>query len=116
MQADADLASPISRIVIPPGRAPRFRPGDHVRVRDRCPFGQYRLPPYLCGRIGLVDCVVEAAVIDVEAEIFGRKFRLCHPHYRIAFLMCDVWSHYPGGPSDGLVIEVFEPWLERVLA
>jgi hypothetical protein len=103
------------QIVLPSRRAPQFKPGDHVRVKNRCPFGLYRVPPYLHGRIGVVDRVHESTVVDIEAQVFGQLARLCHPHYRIAFLMCDIWPHYPGAPSDGLFIEVFEPWLDRVV-
>jgi nitrile hydratase subunit beta len=78
-----------SPVVPAAGEVPIFRPGDRVRVSDRKPIGHYRVPTYLRGRTGLIEAVIEPALVDNEEE------------------------GYRGSARDGLRIEVFESWLER---
>ena len=35
-------------------------------------------------------------------------------HYRVAFAMTEIWPGYAGQPHDGLLIEIYESWLERI--
>ena len=114
MQREPTLTSPFAQIILAPGEAAKFRPGDIVRVLNRAPVGHYRVPTYLRGRIGAVERVIEPTVIDTEEEGFGGSASSRRHYYRVAFLMEDVWPGYPGAPSDGLYIEVFESWLGRV--
>lgn len=114
MQPEPILASPFAQIVLAPGEAAKFRPGDIVQVMNRAPIGHYRVPTYLRGRTGVVERVIEPTLIDNEEEGFGRLAGTRRHYYRIAFLMGDVWPGYPGSPGDGLYIEVFESWLGRV--
>jgi len=101
-------------VVLALGEAPIFRPGDRVRVLARAPIGHYRVPLYLRGKQGVVERVIEPAAIDNEAEGYGRNAGLKRHYYRIAVPMKVIWPNYPGSPLDGLRIEIFETWLERM--
>src|SRR5262249_38918882 len=101
-------------IVPAEGEAPIFRPGDRVRVLTRAPVGHYRVPLYLRGRSGSVERVIEPRGLDNEEEGFGRNAGSKRHYYRIAVPMTEIWPAYAGSPRDGLRIEVFETWLERV--
>ncbi len=101
-------------VVWAPGEEPAFRAGDRVRVANRRPVGHYRVPVYLRGKIGVVEAVIEPMNMDNEEEGYGRNAgRLLH-YYRVAFAMSELWPAYAGRPADGLRIEVFENWLERI--
>ena len=101
-------------VVWAPGEEPAFKAGDRVRVSDRTPIGHYRVPTYLRGRTGTVESVIEPMSMDNEEEGYGRNAgRLLH-YYRIAFAMSALWPNYAGPADDGLRIEVFENWIERV--
>ncbi len=101
-----------SGIVLALGEAPRFRPGDHVRVGTRSPIGHYRVPTYLRGRPAMVEAVIEPPNLDNEEEAFGRNAGMKRHYYRLAVRMTDIWPAYAGSPADNLHIEVFETWLE----
>ncbi len=79
----------------------------------RAPIAHYRVPQYLRGKTGVVATVIHPATVDNEEEAYGRNAGLKRHYYRMAFPMAEVWPAYAGGPSDGLLIEVFETWLER---
>ena len=96
------------------GEKPVFAPGDRVRVASRSPVGHYRVPQYLRGKAGRVESVIEPAAVDNEEEGFGRNAGSKLHYYRVAFAMKELWPRYVGSPSDGLRIEVFETWLERL--
>ncbi len=101
-------------IVLATGEEPLFRPGDGVRVGHRTPVGHYRVPAYLRGKSGVVEAVIEPAAIDNEEEAYGRNAGSRRHYYRIALPLSEVWPGYDGPPDDGLRIEVFETWLERL--
>ena len=101
-------------IVQPLGEAPIFRAGEAVRILDRAPIGHYRVPIYLRGKTGTVEGVIKPAGVDNEQEGFGRNAGSKLHYYRIAIPMTQVWPDYVGSPRDGLRIEVFETWLERI--
>lgn len=101
-------------VVLASGEAPIFQPGDPVRILNRSPVGHYRVPVYLRGRTGWVEAVIEPRGIDNEEEGFGRNAGQKLHYYRIAILMTDIWPRYEGSPTDGLRIEVYETWLERI--
>lgn len=94
--------------------APAFAPGDPVRILMRTPIGHYRVPTYLRGKYGTVESVIEPAGLDNEQEGFGRNAGSKRHYYRIAIPLTEIWPDYVGSPRDGLRIEVFETWLERV--
>ena len=114
-----DAANPVdqrdrSGVVLAPGEEPAFRVGDRVRISNRRPVGHYRVPSYLRGRTGTIESVIEPMSMDNEEEGYGRNAGRLRHYYRIAFAMADLWPAYAGPPADGLRIEVFENWLERV--
>jgi len=103
-----------SGIVYALGEVPVFRPGDRIRILTRSPIGHYRVPIYLRGKTGSVEAVIEPAGIDNEEEGYGRNAGEKLHYYRIALPMTEIWPEYAGSPRDGLRIEVFETWLERI--
>jgi nitrile hydratase len=104
----------MTRIVLALGEAPIFQPGDAVRILTRCPVGHYRVPRYLRGKAGAVESIIRPAAVDNEEEGFGRNAGSKRHYYRVAILMTGIWPNYTGSPRDGLRIEVFETWLERL--
>lgn len=112
--ADASAVRDRFGVVWAPGEEPALRVGQTVRVSDRKPIGHYRVPTYLRGKTGTVESVIEPMSMDNEEEGYGRNAgRLLH-YYRIAFAMSELWPGYGGPADDGLRIEVFENWIERV--
>jgi nitrile hydratase len=101
-------------IVTALGEEPIFNVGDQIRIADRTPIGHYRVPRYLRAKLGRVESVIEPAFVDNEEEGYGRNAGSKRHYYRIAFSMTELWPGYAGSPKDGLCIEVFESWLERV--
>ena len=104
----------MARLVSALGEEPIFRPGDHIRVLTRSPVGHYRVPTSLRGRTGWVEAVIEPPAIDNDQEAYGRNAGSKLHYYRIAIPMAEIWPNYVGSPRDGLRIEVFETWLEKI--
>jgi hypothetical protein len=104
----------VAGIVLASGETPLLQPGDPVRILNRSPVGHYRVPVYLRGKTGWVEAVIEPRGIDNEEEGFGRNAGRKLHYYRVAILMTDIWARYEGSPTDGLRIEVYETWLEKV--
>ncbi len=98
------------------GQVPEFASGDWVRILTRSAIGHYRVPIYLRGKAGTVETVIEPAGIDNEQEGFGRNAGAKLHYYRLAIPMTEIWPDYNGSPRDGLRIEVYETWLERIEA
>jgi nitrile hydratase subunit beta len=107
-------AGPSERLVFALGEKPTFRAGDRVRVSTRSPIGHYRVPTYLRGKSGSVERVIEPTAIDNEEEGYGRNAGSRLHYYRVAFAMTEIWPGYTGSARDGLFIEIFETWLERI--
>jgi hypothetical protein len=101
-------------VVLATGEAPIFQPGDRVRILSRAPIGHYRVPIYLRGKQGSIETVIEPAAVDNEEEGFGRNAGSKRHYYRVAIPMIEIWADYVGSPRDGLRIEIFETWLERI--
>lgn len=101
-------------VVLASGEAPVFQRGDTVRILTRSPIGHYRVPTYLRGKHGSIEAVIEPPSVDNEEEGFGRNAGSKRHYYRLAIPMTEIWSDYVGSPRDGLRIEVFETWLERM--
>jgi nitrile hydratase len=112
MNVDFKTASP--GMVYATGEQPIFKPGDAIRIRERKPVGHYRVPTYLRGKQGVVELVIEPTAVDNEEEGFGRNAGSRRHYYRIALPMTEIWPDYVGSPNDGLRIEVFETWIERI--
>jgi hypothetical protein len=96
------------------GERPIFRTGDRIQIRTRSPIGHYRVPIYLRGKRGSVEEVIEPSAIDNEEEGYGRNAGRKLHYYRVAIPLSEIWPDYIGSPRDGLHIEVYENWLERI--
>jgi nitrile hydratase len=96
------------------GETPLFSPGERVRISNRSPVGHYRVPTYLRGKTAVVEAVIEPTGVDNEEEGYGRNAGNRRHYYRLALPMAEIWSGYAGEQRDGLRIEVFETWLERI--
>lgn len=92
---------------------PAFAVGDRVRVATRAPIGHYRVPIYLRGSVGVVERVIEAALVDNEEEGYGRNAGNKRHYYRISIPLPTLWHDYQGSSRDELHIEIYETWLER---
>jgi hypothetical protein len=103
-----------AHVVLALGEAPAFQVGDKVRMSTRMPVGHYRVPRYVRGMSGTVEAIIEPTMIDNEEEAYGRNAGMRRHYYRIAVPMTALWPDYAGSPRDGLRIEVFETWLERI--
>lgn len=105
----------IAQSVVPAlGEVPDFQVGDQVRTAVRFPIGHYRLPTYLRGKTGVVERIIPTMGVDNEEEGYGRNAGSKGHYYRIAIPMTEIWAQYKGQVTDGLRIEVFETWLERI--
>ena len=93
---------------------PALHRGDAVRISGRMPIGHYRVPLYLRGKTGTVESVIEPAAVNNEEEGYGRNAGSKRHYYRIAVPMTEIWPDYAGSARDGLRIEIFETWLERI--
>jgi nitrile hydratase subunit beta len=96
------------------GEEPIFVAGDHVQISVRYPVGHYRVPRYVRGKKGRVESVINPRAVNNEEEGFGRNAGSKRHYYRIAIPLVELWPEYRGSPKDGLRIEVFETWLERI--
>jgi nitrile hydratase len=96
------------------GERPIFATGDRVRILSRSPLGHYRVPQYLRGKHGVVETVIVPAAVDNEEEAYGRNAGSRLHYYRVAIPMTEIWVDYVGSPCDGLRIEIYETWLERI--
>jgi nitrile hydratase len=105
--------SPLASVVPALKELPAFAVGQRVRVLERAPIGHYRVPIYLRGHVGIVERVIEPAMIDNEEEGYGRNAGNRLHYYRVSFAMTEVWDDYDGSPRDELHIEIFETWLEQ---
>jgi nitrile hydratase len=101
-------------LVTASGELPVFEPGEPVRIATRSPIGHYRVPHYLRGKSGTIESIIEPAAVDNEEEGFGRNAGNRLHYYRVAIPMPEIWPDYVGSPRDGLRIEIYETWLERI--
>jgi hypothetical protein len=104
----------VTGVVLAVGEQAIFQPGEVVRVLTRSPIGHYRVPTYVRGKEGKVEAVIQSAAVDNEQEGFGRNAGSKLHYYRVAIPMRELWPDYVGCPGDGLRIEIFETWLERI--
>ncbi|MBC7977305.1 MAG: nitrile hydratase subunit beta [Myxococcales bacterium] len=104
----------VGGVVTATGEEPALRAGERVRIATRAPVGHYRVPQYLRGKTGRIEAVIEPRGIDNEEEGFGRNAGQRLHYYRIAIAMTELWASYPGPAVDGLRIEIYETWLERI--
>lgn len=110
----AKTANATPAIVLALGEIALFRPGDQVRIANRWPVGHYRVPRYLRDKVGCVESVINPRSMNNEEEGYGRNAGQRGFYYRVAMLMTEIWPKYAGPARDGLRIEVFETWLQRI--
>jgi hypothetical protein len=101
-------------IVKATGEEPTFNVGDDVKVLTRAPVGHYRVPLSVRGKHASIEAVIHPKSLDNEEEAFGKNAGVKGYYYRIAIPLMEMWPGYAGSPKDGLRIEVFETWLERI--
>ena len=90
-------------------RPPRFKAGDAVRARVASPSGHTRLPRYLAGHRGIIDCVRSAFVFpDSNAHGLGENPQHL---YNVRFAACELWGPQ-AEPGVALHVDCFEPYLE----
>ena len=85
--------------------------GAPVRVRDLHPLGHCRTPFYARGKRGVVVGVADHEP-NPEERAYGRSGLPPVAVYRVRFTARELFSE-EGGERDFVVIDLFEPWLER---
>jgi nitrile hydratase subunit beta len=110
----SSTAAPSVHTVKAFGEQPGFKPGDPIRISVRYPVGHYRVPRYIRGKTGVVEAVIKRALLNNEEEGFGRNAGSPGYYYRVAIPLAELWPGYSGSARDGLRIEVFETWLEKM--
>ena len=91
--------------------APKFSPGQAVRVRTGIAPGHIRTPWYLRGKTGVIERVC-GAFGNPEELAFNRLDGPDVPLYRVRFSMAEVWGNEAPRADDTLDAEIFEHWLE----
>lgn len=94
-----------------PAAAPRFAPGDPVRVRPGRAPGHIRTPAYLRGRSGRIERIC-GDFANPEELAFHRDGLPSRTLYRVRFTMAEIWGDSAERPEDTLDAEIFEHWLE----
>jgi nitrile hydratase subunit beta len=112
-QPSRSVAKPSIHVVKPFGEQPIFKSGDAVRISLRYPIGHYRVPRYIRSKRGVIESVIDLALVNNEEEGFGRNAGSLGYYYRVAIPLVELWPGYTGSQQDNLRIEVFETWLER---
>jgi nitrile hydratase len=90
----------------------RFRAGDRVTVRDDYPIGHIRTPVYIRGKTGVVTQYF-GAFKNPERLAIGQDGLPKKNLYEVRFRQIDIWPDYAGPPSDSLLIDIYEHWLEK---
>ncbi len=93
-----------------PATAPaRFKAGDRVRMKNMHPEGHTRLPRYVRGHAGTIECVRGCHVFP-DAVVAGRGEE---PHwlYTVVFDGRELWGE-SGDPTLKVSVEAWEPYLE----
>jgi nitrile hydratase subunit beta len=93
-----------------PAAAPaRFKAGDRVRMKNMHPEGHTRLPRYVRGHVGTIECVRGCHVFP-DAVAAGRGE---DPHwlYTVVFDGRELWGEN-GDPTLKVSVEAWEPYLE----
>jgi nitrile hydratase len=91
--------------------SPRFAAGQSVRARDINPVGHTRLPRYVRGRRGTIEC-------DHGAHVFpdsNAKFEGENPQYlyTVRFGARELWGE-AANPADAVYLDLWESYLDAV--
>jgi nitrile hydratase len=90
---------------------PRFASGQAVRARDINPIGHTRLPRYVRGRQGTIECHHGAHVFpDSNARFEGEKPQYL---YTVRFEARELWGE-AANRSDAVFVDLWEDYLEAV--
>ena len=114
MTTTSSIPKRLLYVVKATGEEPLFKVGEAVKVAVRYPVGHYRVPQFIRGKRGRVELVIEPPAINNEEEGFGRNAGVKGYYFRVAIPLTELWPDYIGSPQDGLRIEIFETWLERI--
>ncbi|MGE0725759.1 MAG: nitrile hydratase subunit beta [Alphaproteobacteria bacterium] len=88
--------------------APRFRPGDAVRVRNLHPRGHTRMPRYVRGKVGVIERGHGLHVFpDSNARGDGEAPQHC---YAVRFASHALWGD--GGESHAVLVDLWDEYLE----
>ena len=91
------------------GAPPRFKPGDPVAVRNLNPVGHTRIPRYIRGRRGIIECDYGIFVYpDDHALEQGEKPQHV---YSVRFTAREVWGP-DASPRDSLYIDLWDDYLD----
>ena len=93
--------------------APRFEPGNRVRVLPEDKPGHVRTPSYVRGKTGRVEAVL-GEFRNPESLAYGGSGRPERPLYKVSFRQADLWEDYPGSADDTLYMDIYEHWLEPI--
>ncbi len=110
----ATTVMPKLQIVKATGEEPFFQTGEPVKISVRYPVGHYRVPHFIRGKRGVVEMIIKPPAVNNEEEGFGRNAGIKGYYYRVALPLTELWPDYVGSPQDGLRIEIFETWLEKI--
>ena len=91
--------------------APKFAPGEQVRVHERFPPGHVRTPWYCRGKSGEVERIC-GRFPNPEQLAYGNREAARVVLYRVAFAGGALWPDYGGSERDRVEIEIYEHWLE----
>ncbi|MEW9528859.1 nitrile hydratase subunit beta [Microbispora sp. NPDC049125] len=87
---------------------PAFAVGERVRAKDMSPPGHTRLPRYVRGHAGVVECVQPAAVLpDTHAHFRGENPQYV---YSVRFDSRELWG--AGAEPFAVTAELYESYLE----
>jgi len=92
--------------------APRFAPGERVRVLAMDPPGHMRTPHYCRGKSGVVERLC-GAFANPEELAYARPGLPAQPLYRVRFAARELWPDYAENPADLVEIEIYQHWLEQ---
>lgn len=95
-----------------PAPAPGFEVGQTVRAKVINPSGYDRLPTYLRGRRGAVDCSY-GGFVHPEDLAAGRLEEPGANCYRVRFSASELWGESAENPEDSVCIDLFENYLEQ---
>lgn len=90
---------------------PRFIAGQSVRARDINPVGHTRLPRYVRGRCGTIECDHGAHVFpDANAKFEGERPQFL---YTVRFEARALWGE-AANPADAVYLDLWESYLDAV--
>jgi len=89
-----------------------YHPGQRVRVRSDPSVGHVRTPGYVKGKSGRVERL-HGAFRNPETLAYGGDGLPEQPLYLVRIDQRELWPGYGGGGSDGLLVDVYEHWLEE---